>query len=728
MALRDLSSHAAVHQAMREYDNEGRDTFLKKHGFKGARRYFVVHGDGRYDSKALAAVAHGYQFPDLGVLKASEFSGGDVTVVLRLRALGFEVVDTQPVPAVRTLEFHQDYSRHEVHRIFEPSGEYHRGAGTWGGLGIVEASAGDFVFFVTFGRTQGTHTFDEGISHDGVLTWQSQPRQRREDPQIRQLIAHDVYRNNIWLFLRTTKRAANAPMPYTYLGRLGYITHDVEREQPCHFQWQLLDGWPLSAELTARTGLILTGTPPAPLPPAIAMLRVALTETPTPAPTATRGTSTAEFIAKKVPDRALQDARNRDLGLLGERAVVGLIRSRGHLSKGGYDVSDAREHRPAAPPAVRRRLQSPGHSPGPRRGQVGRRGGPRSRPDRVGPAAVGGARPGRPHRWPHRSDQRRAGGARHVAQGESRAADGARDLKKSGGLLREAPGVRFAWIATEKATYPLRVLCRALRVTSSGFYAWQQRPLSAHARRDAELDVRIRALFTKTRQRYGSPRIHDDLREAGVPVSRKRIARLMRQAGLRARQRKRYRSTTMSEHDQPIAPNHLAQTFVAEAPNQRWVSDTTEFSIGSSGKLYLATILDLYSRFVVGWAVSAVNDRHLTLKALDQALRRRGPAPGLLHHSDQGCTYASADYQRVLEARGLVCSMSRRGNCHDNAVAESFFSTVKSELADRFDSFGEAKMELFDYIEVFYNQQRRHSTIGRISPAAFERRFSAQAA
>jgi putative transposase len=224
------------------------------------------------------------------------------------------------------------------------------------------------------------------------------------------------------------------------------------------------------------------------------------------------------------------------------------------------------------------------------------------------------------------------------------------------------------------------------------------------------------------------PADHDDLREAGVPVSRKRVARLMRHAGLRARQRKRYRVTTMSEHDQPVAPNHLAQAFVAEAPNQRWVSDTTEFPIGTSGKLYLAAILDLYSRFVVGWAVSAVNDRQLTIKALDQALRRRGPSPGLLHHSDQGCTYASADYQRMLEARGLVCSMSRRGNCHDNAVAESFFSTLKSELADSFESFGEAKMELFDYIEVFYNQQRRHSTIGRISPAAFERRFAAQAA
>ncbi len=288
--------------------------------------------------------------------------------------------------------------------------------------------------------------------------------------------------------------------------------------------------------------------------------------------------------------------------------------------------------------------------------------------------------------------------------------------------------MRFAWIATEKASYPLPALCRALRVTRSGFYAWQRRPASTHAERDAELDVHIRALFTRARQRYGSPRIHQDLREAGQRVSRKRVGRLMRTAGLRARLRKRYRCTTMSEHDQPVAPNHLAQTFVAHAPNQRWVGDTTEFVIAGSSKLYLAAILDLYSRFVVGWAVSAVNDRHLTLRALDATLKRRGPAPGLLHHSDQGCTYASQDYQRVLAARGIVCSMSRRGNCYDNAVMESFFSTVKSELAERFDSFGDAKMDLFDYLEVFYNQQRRHSTLGQISPAAFERRFFAQAA
>ena len=237
----------------------------------------------------------------------------------------------------------------------------------------------------------------------------------------------------------------------------------------------------------------------------------------------------------------------------------------------------------------------------------------------------------------------------------------------------------------------------------------------------------MRASFDQSRQRYGSPRIHEDLREQEERVSRKRIIRLMQEDGLEARARKRFKHTTMSDHDQPVAANLLARRFEAPGPNQRWVGDTTEFVIGGSGKLYLAAVLDLFSRFVVGWAVSAVNDRHLAMRALAMALKRRCPEAGLLHHSDQGSPYASEDYQTMLEARGITCSMSRRGNCYDNAVMESFFSTVKSELRDRFDSCGEAKMELFDYIEVFYNQRRRHSTLGQISPAAFERR-AAQAA
>lgn len=280
----------------------------------------------------------------------------------------------------------------------------------------------------------------------------------------------------------------------------------------------------------------------------------------------------------------------------------------------------------------------------------------------------------------------------------------------------------------EKAKHTVTILCRCLAVTRSGFYAWQGRPESPRAQDDRRLKVLVQASFDESKQRYGSPRIHGDLIELREQVSRKRVIRLMQEEGLVARARKRFKGTTMSDHDQPVAANLLAQRFEAEAPNQRWVGDTTELVIGGSQKLFLAAVLDLFSRFIVGWAVSAVNDRHLTIKALEMALKRRCPAIGLLHHSDQGCTYASEDYQDVLEAHGITGSMSRRGNCYDNAVMESFFSTVKSELGEHFDSHGEAKMELFDYIEVFYNQKRRHSTLGQISPAAFERKALTQAA
>lgn len=281
--------------------------------------------------------------------------------------------------------------------------------------------------------------------------------------------------------------------------------------------------------------------------------------------------------------------------------------------------------------------------------------------------------------------------------------------------------MKFRFIAAEKAHHALSRLCRCLRVTRSGFYAWQGRPESGRATRDRQLKVLVHASFAASKQRYGSPRIHRDLLEQQERVSRKRVIRLMQEDGLRARVRKRFKCTTMSDHDRPVAANLLDRQFQAAAPNQRWVGDTTEFVIGESGKLYLAAILDLFSRFVVGWAVSAVNDRHLTLKALGMALKRRCPDGGLLHHSDQGCTYASEDYQRMLNAHAITCSMSRKGDCYDNAVMEAFFSTVKTELADRFESCGEAKMQLFDYIEVFYNQRRRHSTIGYVSPALFER-------
>lgn len=278
--------------------------------------------------------------------------------------------------------------------------------------------------------------------------------------------------------------------------------------------------------------------------------------------------------------------------------------------------------------------------------------------------------------------------------------------------------MRFAFIQAEKASWPVTALCSAMKVSTSGFYAWQRHAPSERATKDERLKVRIRESFDKSRKTYGSPRIHVDL--ADEHVGRNRVIRLMQAEGLEARVRRRYRSTTMSDHDQPVAANILDRNFEASAPNERWVGDTTEL-LTASGKFYLAAIVDLYARFVVGWAVSAVNDRHLTIAALDQALRRRCPDAGLLHHSDQGSTYASEDYQKVLREHGITCSMSRRGNCHDNAAMESWFSTLKFELGETFESIRRGKDQLFDYIEVFYNQQRRHSSIDYATPAQYER-------
>lgn len=289
--------------------------------------------------------------------------------------------------------------------------------------------------------------------------------------------------------------------------------------------------------------------------------------------------------------------------------------------------------------------------------------------------------------------------------------------------------MKFALVDAEKAKYSVKRMCRALGISRAGYYAWRRRPPSQHAVEDSRLSVLVREAHERSRRTYGSPRIHAELRAHRVFVSRKRVIRLMQRDGLIARRKKRYRSTTMSEHDQPIAPNLLARQFDAERPNQRWVGDTTQLVTGD-GKLYLAVILDLFSRFIVGWALSAINDRHLTLRALDMALRRRGPDAGLLHHSDQGCTYASEDYRRALETRGITCSMSRKGNCYDNAAMESFFSTFKTELGERFHSHAHAKTETFDFIEIFYNQQRRHSALAYLSPADYERsaRLTIQAA
>jgi putative transposase len=266
-------------------------------------------------------------------------------------------------------------------------------------------------------------------------------------------------------------------------------------------------------------------------------------------------------------------------------------------------------------------------------------------------------------------------------------------------------------------------MCRSLKVSRAGYYAWIDRPPSAHAVSDEKLTILVRDVHERTKKRYGAPRVQRELAEAqDVHVGQKRVARLMRQEGLRARPRRRFKSTTMSNHDQPVAANLLERKFHAEAPDQKWVGDTTEL-VTSNGKLYLAAIVDLFSKYVVGWALSPVNDRHLTIAALEMAIGRRCPDAGLLHHSDQGSTYASEDYQRILAARGIDCSMSRRGNPYDNAVMESWNSTFKMECGEHFETHAIARIETFDFIEVFYNQQRRHSSLGYVSPAEFERRY-----
>jgi len=281
--------------------------------------------------------------------------------------------------------------------------------------------------------------------------------------------------------------------------------------------------------------------------------------------------------------------------------------------------------------------------------------------------------------------------------------------------------VKFAFISEEKVAFPVAVLCRLFSVSPSGFYATQGRPKSPHALRDEALSERVAAAHAASNRRYGSPRVHAELKAAGHRVGRKRVARLMREKALVARKRRRFRTTTDSKHGFPIAPNVLARDFGTSGPDQAWVTDIT-FLWTKQGWLYLAAILDLFSRRVVGWATSEHVDRHLALKALDVALGQRSPARDLVHHSDRGSTYASDDYRKALETRGIECSMSRKGDCWDNAVAESFFATLKREMenADDLESRASATMSISEYIDGFYNPTRRHSTLNYVSPIEFE--------
>ena len=277
----------------------------------------------------------------------------------------------------------------------------------------------------------------------------------------------------------------------------------------------------------------------------------------------------------------------------------------------------------------------------------------------------------------------------------------------------------FRFIEREKA--PVRTACRVLGVSESGFHAWRTRPKCERALGDEVLSSIITRIHAESRRTYGSPRVHAELRARGVKVGRKRVERLMRENGLEARRKRRFRRTTDSKHDHPIAPNLLDRDFDVSAPNQAWVTDVTAIWTWE-GWAYLAIMIDLYARRVVGWAMSANNDTQLVLDALQGALRTRRPPRGVVHHSDRGSPYASEDYRAALTASGFIASMSRKGDCWDNAVAESFFGTLRAEHVDhvQYATRATATTSIGDYIDNFYNIERRHSYLGYVNPIEFE--------
>lgn len=289
----------------------------------------------------------------------------------------------------------------------------------------------------------------------------------------------------------------------------------------------------------------------------------------------------------------------------------------------------------------------------------------------------------------------------------------------------------FQFIVAEQACYPVAVLCRVLGVSRAGYYAWRQRGSAARVHQDAALTVEIRQVYARSRQTYGAARIHADLVAQGIAVGRKRIARLMRLAQLvGCGRRRRTVKTTITDPTAVPAPNVVARDFYPVALNRLWIGDIT-YVPTDEGWLYVATLLDAYSRRVVGWAMADHLRTELALGALTMALARRRPVPtALVHHTDRGCQYTAARYQTALATWRITCSMSRTGNCYDNAMAESFFATFKRELIDRsrWPSRQAARDAIFEWLEVFYNRQRRHSALGYLSPVAFEGRCAGTAA
>ena len=279
----------------------------------------------------------------------------------------------------------------------------------------------------------------------------------------------------------------------------------------------------------------------------------------------------------------------------------------------------------------------------------------------------------------------------------------------------------YQFVDDHRTKYSVTRLCRTLGVSPSGYYAWRRRPPSARTVANQRLVTHMRLIHHEVRETYGSPRMQAELVARGLPCNVKRVARLMRLHHLRARHKRRYRVTTKVNPKLPVAPNHLAQHFQASAPNEKWVGDIT-YVWTHEGWLYLAVVMDLYSRRIIGWALARTQDTTVVLAALQMAIGRRQPPAGLLHHSDRGSQYASAQYQAVLQAYRFTVSMSSTGNCFDNAAMESFFGTLKAELINcqSYQTRDQARQDIVAYIEGFYNVTRRHSTLGYRSPLEFE--------
>lgn len=281
--------------------------------------------------------------------------------------------------------------------------------------------------------------------------------------------------------------------------------------------------------------------------------------------------------------------------------------------------------------------------------------------------------------------------------------------------------MKYAFVKAHEGVFGIARMCAMLRVSRSGYYHWRERPESARMRNDRDLLSHIRRVHRENRCAYGAVKTWRELCGQGIGCGKHRVARLRKQAGIQAQRRRRFRITVENHHTTPPAPNLLQRCFQVDAPNKVWVGDMT-FIRTRTGFLYLAVLLDLHARTVVGWSMHDRPNLEVILRALDMALEQRRPARGLVHHTDQAPLYAAHDYRERMRRHGLVASMSRRGDCYDNAVAESFFSNLKNELVHHcdFTSRDAARAAIFDYIEIFYNRQRRHQTLGYISPVQYE--------